>query len=149
MEVRLFELSNNEAKIRRIGLTNMATGHYQDSKYTPGKFELSIPIAAPFALDFVPDRLVLIDRWYWGVITGRSLENSVSNTVTIAGAQLTEWLHRRVMIPPGKTPEGAPRGYDSCSGTTEYIMKQAVIKHAVKPENEACLLYTSPSPRDA
>lgn len=137
MEVRLFELSNNDAKIRRIGLTNLATGHYMDSKYTPGKFELSLPVAAPFALDFVPDRLVLIDRWYWGVITGRSLENSMSNTVTIAGAQLTEWLHRRVMLPPDETPEGAPRGYDSCSGTTEHIMKQAVIRHAAEPKNEA------------
>jgi len=129
MEVRLFELSNTQASIRRIGLTNLATGHYSDSKYEPGKFELSMPSAAPFALEFTEDRLVLIDRWYWGVITGRSLGEGADNLITIAGSQLTDWLHRRQIVPPVAVEGDAPRGYDSCSGSTEYIMKQAVRRH--------------------
>ncbi len=125
----MFELSNTQASIRRIGLTNLATGHYSDSKYEPGKFELSMPSAAPFSLEFTEDRLVLIDRWYWGVITGRSLGEGADNLITIAGSQLTDWLHRRQIVPPAAVEGDAPRGYDSCSGSTEYIMKQAVRRH--------------------
>ena len=135
MEVRLYRYTNS--RLLRIGLSNVATGHYARSRYEPGKFELSIPAEAPFAVEFLPDSLVLIDRDYWGVVTGRKISSGADNTITITGAELTELLSRRVIVPDNAVEQNKPMGYDSVSGSTEQVIKHYVRRHAVEPDNPA------------
>lgn len=135
MEIRIYRYAEN--RLIRIGLTNVATGHYVRSRYEPGKFELSMPAAAPFALEFLPDSLVLIDRDYWGIITGRKISSGSDNTISITGSELTELLSRRVIVPDNAVTENKPMGYDSVSGSTEAVIKHYVSRHAAAPDNPA------------
>lgn len=116
-----------------VALTHQASGQYTDSKYEPGTFSVTVPSGARYAAELQKDRIVLIDRWYYGTITGVKVTDA--DSITIAGSQLTEWLHRRVIVPPVEQAEDAPMGYDAESGATETIMKRAVEKHAVSPRN--------------
>lgn len=136
MEVRLYEFYKSTL-FRRIGITYLATGHYAESKYGVGEFELSIPMEAAFAVEFSTDRLVLIDRRYWGVITGRKLDNGSENTITVKGKELKDWLARRQIVPDNQVTDNVPMGYDSAEGWTESILKHYVENHAVSPQNPA------------
>ena len=135
MEVRIFDLNNTTGKLRRVGLTNLSTGHYVKSKYEAGAFELTLPLSAPFTNEFTDDRLVLIDRNWWGVITGKKIDRAMSDIITVAGKQLTEWLYRRQIVPAAAQQSNMPLGYDSISGSTETVMKHYVINHAAEPLN--------------
>nr|DAO17206.1 MAG TPA: hypothetical protein [Caudoviricetes sp.] len=126
-----------EGHLSRRGITRLATGHYRTDHYTAGLFELSLPIDAPYADALLIDRLVLIDRAYWGVITGRVVDGGQTNTVSVSGSTLLEWLSRRIIVPDSAVPEDKPMGYDSVSGPTETVMKHYVIRHAINPDNPA------------
>lgn len=134
MEIRIYRYRNG--LLRREGLTRLATGHYVASRYEPGKFELTIPAGAPFALGIEADDILLFDRAHWGVVTGRLIEHGAENTTTIAGAELTEWLTRRTIVPDSSVAENQPMGYDSIAGSTEEVIKHYVEKHAVNPANQ-------------
>ncbi len=86
-----------------VSASRIATGHYTESKYGVGEFELSIPMEAAFAVEFYTDRLVLIDRRYWGVITGRRLDSGSENTITVKG-KVKDWLSRRQIVPTTRLP---------------------------------------------
>lgn len=136
LEVRVYHLDES-GKLTRRGITRMATGHYQTCQYTAGPFELTIPAAALYSDALKIDELVLIDRTYWGVITGRVEEHGTSNQVTVSGSTLLDWLSRRVIVPDSAVQEDKPMGYDSVSGSTETIMKHYVERHASNPDNPA------------
>lgn len=136
MEVRIYEISNNSVSLRQIGITRRAIGSYTREKYDIGKFELTLPIDAPFADEMKIDRLLLIDSLYWGVITARCFTEGEKSQLKISGSQLKQWLHRRVFLPYENDKIYVnPLGYDSESGATETIIKAAVLKHAVEPVN--------------
>lgn len=137
MEVRIYDLHNATGRLRRIGLTNLATGHFVNSKYEAGPFEISVPLSAPFANEFLVDRIVLINRKSWGVITGKKTERAGADSLTVAGKELTEWLSRRQIVPAPAQQANMPIGYDSASGPTETIMKHYVNNHAVYPMNSS------------
>lgn len=134
MEVRIYRYENGI--LRREGLTRLATGHYAASRYEPGKFEITLPAGAPFALSIKANDILLFDRAHWGVVTGRLIEHGTANTITTAGAELTEWLARRTIVPDSSVAENHPMGYDSVAGSTEAVIKHYIEKHAVNPENE-------------
>lgn len=136
MEVRLYEFVD-QSFFRRVGLTYMATGHYVMSRYTAGPFELIIPASAAFSMDFTMDRIVFIDRLYWGIITGRKINHGTENTVTVTGQDLKELLSRRQIVPDNMTNQNAPMGYDNARGSTETVIKHYVNNHAVNPKNPA------------
>ena len=136
MEISINEM-DAEGHHSRRGITRLATGHYRTDHYTAGLFELSLPIDAPYADALLIDRLVLIDRAYWGVITGRVVDGGQTNTVSVSGSTLLEWLSRRIIVPDSAVPEDKPMGYDSVSGPTETVMKHYVIRHAINPDNPA------------
>ena len=136
MEIRIYEM-DAEGHLSRRGITRLATGPYRTDHYTAGLFELSLPIDAPYADALLIDRLVLIDRADWGVITGRVVDGGQTNTVSVSGSTLLEWLSRRIIVPDSAVPEDKPMGYDSVSGPTETVMKHYVIRHAINPANPA------------
>lgn len=136
MEVRLYEFVG-ESFFRRVGLTYMATGHYVMSRYTAGPFELVIPASAAFSMDFTKDRIVFIDRIFWGIITGRKINQGIENTVTVTGQDLKELFSRRQIVPDNMTNQNAPMGYDNANGSTETVIKHYVNNHAVNPKNPA------------
>lgn len=136
MEVRLYEFVD-ESVFRRVGLTYLATGHYVMARYTAGEFEISLPASAAFAMDFTADRIVQIDRMFWGIITGRKISKGSENTVTVSGRDLKEILSRRQIVPDNRISKNAPMGYDSASGSTETVIKHYVYYHAVSPRNPA------------
>lgn len=136
MELRIYSFGDS-GKLKRCGASRLAYGRYTEARYTAGTFEISMPVYAAYASELQIDRLVLLDRQYWGVITGREIDNGSNGVITASGAQLTDWLARRVILPDIAMAENAPMGYDSITGTTETIMKHYVEAHAVDPRNHA------------
>lgn len=136
MEIRIFDLSNTTGKLRRIGLTRLTTGHYVKSKYEAGAFEITLPLSAPYANEFFDGRVVLIDGKWWGVVIGAKVDrSSLSDSITVSGSQLKEWLYRRQIVPATTQAANMPLGYDSVAGSTETVIKHYVNNHAVDPVN--------------
>lgn len=136
MEVRIYDL-DGAGRFTRRGITRLASGHYRSDRYTAGPFELALPLLAPYADALLVDRLVLIDGVYWGVITGIQVTYGSGGQITATGAELTDWLSRRIIIPDTAVTEDEPMGYDSAAGPTETVIKHYVLKHLVAPVNGA------------
>lgn len=141
MRIVVYDLKNDRASMLRIGWINNATGSYVDAKYSVGDFNFSVPATEKNIKLLKKDRILYIDDFYWGIITGFKFEDSTRKTATITGVQLTGWMKRRVIIPPQINEAGKPLGYEAVSGSTETIMKYAIKNHMVNPADNARKIY--------
>ncbi|SBW02691.1 hypothetical protein KL86CLO1_11683 [uncultured Eubacteriales bacterium] len=135
IEIRIFDpVAANRPAFGRVGLTTAATGISTTSKLAaPGDFTITIPLGARYADAFLPGRLVLIDRTFWGVIDGRVLEaGEQGQQVTASGRDLKGLTVDRITLPPLVSSVAGTQGYDVVTGTTEACMKHFVDANMVR-----------------
>lgn len=124
IEIRVFDLSTFEI----LGLSYNAENIDIEAKLSDyGSFSFSMSALAPYAEQFQSERLVLIDKWYWGIIEEVSLRFS-GNAVfyEISGYELKSILRYRYIMPPGYTEPDGSVGFETVSGSTESIVKALV-----------------------
>ena len=92
--------------------------------WSPGSFTLDIPAEARHAEKLTPGRAVWIEQGLWGIIDDVRLRHDSSGAVReVSGRQLKGLALDRITIPPAANPIAGAQGYDTASGSTEFVMK--------------------------
>lgn len=134
MEIRIYEPVTAASPVFvRVGITRVAvsaalTQHLR----APGDFTLTIPFEARYAAEMTVGRLVLIDRWFAGIIDAITLEAAdQGQMLTVSGCDLKGIVAQRITIPPQATGVQGAQGYDAAAGTTETIIKHYIDANMV------------------
>ncbi|MDL2273974.1 siphovirus ReqiPepy6 Gp37-like family protein [Oscillospiraceae bacterium OttesenSCG-928-G22] len=134
-EVRVFEYDEEGGAFVPRGTTYWcASIQFTENQYSPGGFELVLPLGAPYAREFKKYRYVQIGRRFFGVIQSLRFESTAAgDMLTVSGADLLGFLSQRVTIPPNWDSPSAMMGFDGITGPSETVIKHFVKNNIVSP----------------
>ena len=123
MTIKIFDIPEQEQRLKRIGTTRKAVGEYEASFYDFGRFTITVNAFEPVVKNLLVNRIINIDGKYWGIIKNRKIQRGQNNSVTVSGIQLKGLLWQRLTLPLDLAPQNAPAGFDSRAGSTEDLIK--------------------------
>ena len=134
-EVRIFDYDTPGSPLIRRATTYDCTAiRYKQNFYTPGSFEIEIPLDAHFARAFQKYRLIEIGRRFAGLIQSVQFEaGRGADTLTVSGVDLLGMLAQRITVPPGLASSSAMAGYDGIIGASETVIKHFVRNNTITP----------------
>ena len=136
MEVRVYRLGERMEPKHTLWTL---TGRYTERFYTPGDFELVLPLSDESSADaIVKGDIVQIDGRFWAQVENRRISRSGGESrLRVTGRTMVAWFERRIIIPGDAPPRDAPLGYDSIRAATETIIKHYATNSLASPENMA------------